>query len=105
MTIGAGVRWRSVGAMLLPAEKSSRLRDGVRLAVRGARRTARRAARRTAHRPHQPVVTTPEPDVLLDVPQLSIDRIELELDSLTARVALQARVLDMVTLDVGADAS
>jgi hypothetical protein len=46
-----------------------------------------------------------DPDVQLDVSELHVDSIQLELDELTARVALQARVLDMVGLDVGVDAS
>ncbi|WP_051042914.1 hypothetical protein [Nocardiopsis xinjiangensis] len=44
-----------------------------------------------------------EPDVLLDVPHLNVDEIDLEVDKLRARVALQARVLDLLQLDVGAD--
>lgn len=44
-----------------------------------------------------------EPDVLLDVPHLNVDEIDLEVDELRARVALQARVLDLLRLDVGAD--
>ncbi|GHD31110.1 hypothetical protein GCM10007147_33640 [Nocardiopsis kunsanensis] len=43
------------------------------------------------------------PDVLLDVPHLNVDEIDLEVDELRARVALQARVLDLLQLDVGAD--
>lgn len=44
-----------------------------------------------------------EPDVLLDVPRLKVDEIELEVDNLRARVALHAAVAQLVTLDVGAD--
>ena len=44
------------------------------------------------------------PDVLLDVPELSVDSIHLELDDLEAHVALEANVLDLVTLSVGVDA-
>jgi hypothetical protein len=46
-----------------------------------------------------------EPDVFLDVPALHVERLGLEVDELRARVALEARVLDMVRLDVGADVS
>lgn len=45
-----------------------------------------------------------EPDVFLDVPNLSVDEITLNLESLNARVSLHAAVGNMVTLDVGADA-
>ncbi len=44
-----------------------------------------------------------EPDVLLDVPALKIDEIDLEVDDLRARVTLQAEVLDLLKLNVGAD--
>lgn len=45
-----------------------------------------------------------DPDVLLDVPVLKVDSIHLELDSLDARVALKAQVLDLVKLNAGVDA-
>ena len=48
---------------------------------------------------------TDEPDVVLDIPKLRIDSIDLELDELQARVALDARVLDLLGLHVGADAA
>jgi hypothetical protein len=65
-----------------------------RLAQRGQRAWAERRAARDD-----------EPDVLLDVPSLSLDELHLEVDDLKARVALEARVLDLVQLDVGADVS
>jgi hypothetical protein len=43
------------------------------------------------------------PDVLLDVPELKVDLIHFELDDLDAHVALKARVLNLVKLDVGID--
>ena len=44
-----------------------------------------------------------DPDVLLDVPQLHVDEIGLEVENLRAKVLLQAEVLDMLKLNVGAD--
>jgi hypothetical protein len=44
-----------------------------------------------------------DPDVFLDVPVLKVDAIHLELDDLTAHVALQAKVLDLVQLNAGVD--
>jgi hypothetical protein len=44
-----------------------------------------------------------EPDVLLDVPQLIVDEIALDVEELRARVSLQAEVLDLLKLQVGAD--
>ncbi len=48
-------------------------------------------------------VAEPEPDVLLDVPDLSVDEIDLEVEDLQAHVSLQAEVLDLLKLHVGAD--
>jgi hypothetical protein len=44
-----------------------------------------------------------EPDVLLDVPVVKVDEINLEVEELRARVSLQAEVLDLLKLNVGAD--
>lgn len=45
------------------------------------------------------------PDVLLDVPVVKVDELNFELDDLKARVSLFAKVLDLVELSVGVDAS
>jgi hypothetical protein len=45
-----------------------------------------------------------DPDVLLDVSQLSVDEISLEVEDLHARVSLQADVLQLLKLHVGVDA-
>jgi pyruvate/2-oxoglutarate dehydrogenase complex dihydrolipoamide acyltransferase (E2) component len=42
-----------------------------------------------------------EPDVLLDVPVLKVDRIHLAVEDLKAHVSLRAQVLDLVKLNVG----
>ncbi|MEE2052695.1 hypothetical protein [Nocardiopsis tropica] len=44
-----------------------------------------------------------ETDVLLDVPVLKVDEIELEVENLLASVSLHAEVLDLLKLKVGAD--
>ncbi|MDL4819345.1 hypothetical protein [Actinomadura opuntiae] len=44
-----------------------------------------------------------DPDVLLDVPVVKVDEIELEVDDLRADVSLRAAVLDVLNLEVGAD--
>ena len=44
---------------------------------------------------------TDEPDVIVDVPIVKVDEIHFELDDLEARVALHAKVLDLVELNVG----
>jgi hypothetical protein len=48
--------------------------------------------------------TDREPDVLLDVSELSVDEITLEVEDLHARVSLEADVLDLLRLHVGVDA-
>jgi hypothetical protein len=45
--------------------------------------------------------TTNPPDVLLQVPQLSVDRIELIVDNLQAEVNLAASVANLVTINAG----
>ena len=44
-----------------------------------------------------------EPDVLIDVPVVKVDEIDLEVDDLRAQVAVLAEVQDLVQLSVGAD--
>jgi hypothetical protein len=44
-----------------------------------------------------------EPDVLLDVPQLRVEEIILEVEDLRAHVSVQADVLNLLRLSVGAD--
>lgn len=51
---------------------------------------------------HEPY-DSEEPDVLLDVPVVKVDEINLEVEDLRARVSLQAEVLELLKLNVGAD--
>ena len=44
-----------------------------------------------------------EPDVFLDVSELRVDEITLDVEDLRAQVSLQAEVLELLKLDVGAD--
>ena len=46
-----------------------------------------------------------QPDVLLDVPVLKVEEIHLEVEDLNAQVSLQAEVLSLLKLHVGADVS
>lgn len=46
-----------------------------------------------------------DPDVLIDIPVVKVDSIHFELDDLEAHVALQAKVLELVKLNVGVDIS
>lgn len=46
-----------------------------------------------------------QPDVVLDIPNLSVDEITLEVQNLEAKVALDARLANLLHLSAGADAS
>lgn len=46
-----------------------------------------------------------QPDVLLDVPNLSVEEITLEVDNLEAHVSLDARLANLLKLTAGADVS
>lgn len=46
-----------------------------------------------------------DPDVLLSIPNLGVDRIALNVENVRAHVELHAKVLDLVELHVGADVS
>jgi hypothetical protein len=50
-------------------------------------------------------LTDGEPDVLLDVPNLSVDEITLKVKNLRANVALDARLANLLQLTAGADVS
>ena len=45
-----------------------------------------------------------EPDVLLDVPELEVDRITLEVENLRAHVSILAELANLLSLSVGVDA-
>ncbi len=46
---------------------------------------------------------TGDPDVLLDVPNLSVDEITLDVENLKAKVSLDARLANLLALTAGAD--
>lgn len=54
-----------------------------------------------------PAADTPstEPDVLLDVPNLSVEEITIEVENLEAHLALEARLANLLQLKAGADVS
>ncbi|SCD59480.1 hypothetical protein GA0115245_109754, partial [Streptomyces sp. di188] len=53
----------------------------------------------------RPPATPTDTDVFLDVPLLKVDEIDLDVEDLRAHVSLQAEVLDLLKLSVGADVS
>lgn len=46
-----------------------------------------------------------EPDVLLDIPNLSVEEITLEVDNLQAHLSVDARLANLLQLSAGADVS
>lgn len=46
-----------------------------------------------------------EPDVLLDIPNLSVEEITLEVENLEARLNVEARLANLLHLNAGADVS
>lgn len=54
---------------------------------------------------HPGVDTSDRPDVLLDIPNLSVDEITLDVQNLQAHLSLDARVANLVHLKAGVDAS
>lgn len=67
-------------------------------------RSQRTGNLQSAYRPN-PKDTTDRPDVLLDVPNLSVDEITLDVQNLQAHLALDARVANLVKLTAGVDVS
>ena len=56
-------------------------------------------------RPPAQEAASGDPDVLLDVPNLSVEEINLEVQNLRVHVALDARLANLLQLSAGADAS
>ena len=69
-----------------------------------ARRRARRRRGSEANGNGGGVEEGQEPDVLLDVSELEVDRISLEVENLRAHVSVLAELANLVSLSVGADA-
>ncbi|GAB3656008.1 hypothetical protein [Ramlibacter alkalitolerans] len=66
---------------------------------------AQRNDQTSRFRPADPVGGADQPDVLLDIPNLSVDEIKLDVQNLQAHVSLDARVASLVKISAGVDAS
>lgn len=104
-----------LGASLLLGSALSAQTDTTRSTTRGDRNTQITTTSRTnvprsqrttnvqsAYRP-DPNNPNDKPDVLLDVPNLSVDEITLDVQNLQAHLALDARVANLVKLTAGVD--
>lgn len=105
-------------ACLLLVANVSMSQDTTRTTNRGDRNTSVNTTSRTnvpknqrnqqvqsRYRPTDPVNGTDKPDVLLDIPNLSVDEITVEVDKLYANLSLDARVANLVQLKAGVDVS
>jgi hypothetical protein len=66
---------------------------------------AQRNDQTSRFRPADPLAGGDKPDVLLDIPNLSVDEIKLDVQNLQAHVSLDARVANLVKITAGVDAS
>jgi hypothetical protein len=66
---------------------------------------AQRNDQTSRFRPADPLAGADKPDVLLDIPNLSVDEIKLDVQNLQAHVSLDARVANLVKITAGVDAS
>lgn len=75
------------------------------MAPRGSDRGDRNEPHRDGLRDEAEVDSTaPEPDVLLDVPALNVEELELEVENLQAHVSVRAELADFVNINIGVDA-
>lgn len=77
----------------------------VALPAQAQSRDARRAPSAGSPLAQQALSGQSQPDVLLDVPDLSVESITLEVDNLQVHIALDARLANLLKLTAGADAS
>jgi hypothetical protein len=71
---------------------------------RSSSRTTRRRDEFADYSIVDPRELPPGPDVLLDLPVVKVDEIDIEVDDLRAQVAVIAEVRDLVQISVGVDA-
>lgn len=62
----------------------------------------RDTGKRSIYAPKDPIGND-QPDVLLDVPNLSVDSLGIRVDNLTAKLSLDARVANLVSLKAGVE--
>jgi hypothetical protein len=84
-------------------DRNTSITTQVQRDVPGAQRRAA-ASQPSRFRPADPAAGD-QPDVLLDIPNLSVDEITLEVQNLQAHVSLDARVANLVKITAGVDAS
>jgi hypothetical protein len=112
-TLSAGylwTRWSPVKEDELAARQRGSSPDGRRTKKRGSGQSARNQRREHSTRREfedfslvDPKEIPEGPDVLVDVPVVKVDTIDLEVEDLQAHVAVMAEVRDILQLNVGAE--
>src|SRR5215203_5030673 len=82
------------------ASRRSEPQSGERPAVENDGRTSRDEGS-SVHHTEDRGETYGDPDVVLDVPTLNVEEIDLEVEDLQVRVALQAVLADLVQINIG----
>lgn len=75
------------------------------LAAQPAHAQNRQRAAQPSALAQQALASGDQPDVLLDIPELSVEQITLEVNNLEAHLSLDARLANLLKLTAGADAS
>lgn len=92
----------STTAPTVRGDRSTSITTQVQRDVPRSQRTNQPGSR---FRPADPLAGADQPDVLLDIPNLSVDEITLDVQNLQAHVSLDARVANLVKITAGVDAS
>jgi hypothetical protein len=85
-----------------PTPRSPQTRPSPAPTVRPLTQEERQRQQQSSQR-RQQEADSGDPDVLLDVPNLSVDEITLEVENLRAKVSLDARLANLLQLSAGAD--
>jgi hypothetical protein len=93
-----------LGGQMLPILRMRPIVAGAGLAVLVLAATAQALSRSRRTPATDQAANGEEPDVLLDVTELRVDRINLEVDDLRAHVAVLAALANLVNVSIGVDA-
>jgi hypothetical protein len=95
----------TTGSSTAPTVRGDRQTSITTQVQRNVPRSQRGNDQQSRFRPADPLTGGDQPDVLLDIPNLSVDEITLDVQNLQAHVSLDARVANLVKITAGVDAS
>jgi hypothetical protein len=92
-------------AAVVPLSAQVTTRDTMRTSTQSAPRNSTNPGRGGLGQPagQAGAIGTPNRDIVLEVPNLSVDTIALDVDSVRAKISLDARVANLVRVSAGAD--